>query len=92
VTPPEPPPTQTLLIAKHPAVRLKPTFEVDVAEPEIVRPESVVVPNPSPATVRNLVVLDDDATSKTGFDCDELACTASRAYGVVVPTPTRPSS
>jgi hypothetical protein len=53
---------QVPLIAKHPAVRLKPTFEVEVAEPEMVRPESVVVPKPSPATVKKLVPIEDEAT------------------------------
>lgn len=54
-------------IAKHPPVRLIPTFEVEVAEPEMVRPLRVVVPKPSPATVRKLVANDDDATWKTGL-------------------------
>lgn len=40
------PPMQTLLIAKHPEVMLYPTFEVEVAEPEILSPESVVVAKP----------------------------------------------
>ncbi len=38
-----------------------------MAEPEMVSPVRVVVPKPDPATVRNLVALDDEATSKTGL-------------------------
>ena len=51
----EPDPIHVLLIAKHPPVRLNPTFDVDVADPEIVNPESVVVPNPVLDTFRNVV-------------------------------------
>ena len=40
-------------MAKQPPERLKPTFEVEVALPEMVRPESVVVPKPVPETERN---------------------------------------
>ena len=54
------------LIAKQPPERLMPTFEVVVAEPEMVSPESVVVPKPDAETVRNLVPVDEDATSKAG--------------------------
>ena len=43
---PDPPPTHVPLTAKQPPERLKPTFEVEVAEPFTVRPESVVVPKP----------------------------------------------
>ena len=32
------------LIAKHPPLKLKPTFDVDVARPMMFRPLSVVVP------------------------------------------------
>ena len=60
------PPTHVSLIAKQPLVRLRPTFDVEVAEPEMVRPLRVVVPKPVPATLRNLVAFDDEATSKTG--------------------------
>ena len=49
------PPTHVPEIAKQPVVMLNPTFEVEVAEPEIVRPETVVVPKPEPET-ENLVV------------------------------------
>jgi hypothetical protein len=40
------------LIAKHPLVKLNPTFEVEVAKPEIARPLSVVVPKPERAISR----------------------------------------
>ena len=46
---------------------LKPTFDVVVAEPEMLRPERVVVPKPSGATVRNLIAFEDEATSNIGF-------------------------
>ena len=52
----EPPPViHVPLTAKHPAVRLKPTLEVEVAEPEIFRPETVVVPKPVAETERSVV-------------------------------------
>lgn len=88
--PPPPPEIQTPFTAKHPSVRLKPTLEVEVAEPSMVRPESVVVPKPLPAILRKLVAFDEDATWKTGFVCPADACTASVAYGLVVPIPTPP--
>jgi hypothetical protein len=59
--------------AKQPAERLKPTLEVEVAEPEIVRPLTVVVPKPSPATVRNFVAFEDVAISRRGFVCAPVA-------------------
>ena len=39
-------------IAKHPAVMLYPTFDVEVAWPEMFRPRSVVVPKPVPEISR----------------------------------------
>ena len=87
---PPAPPTQPPLMAKHPEVMLIPTFEVEVAEPEMFKPESVVVPKPSAATERNLVAFEVEATSKSGFVCTPEAWTANFAYGVVVPTPTFP--
>ena len=42
-------------------MRLKPRFAVEVAEAEMVKPESVVVPNPVASMVRNLVASDDEA-------------------------------
>ena len=41
---------------------LKPTFDVDVAEPDTVRPESVVVPKPVDDTDRNEVCVLPPAT------------------------------
>ena len=77
----------TPLIAKHPDVMCTPTFEVVVADAEIFKPETVVVPNPSPATERNFVAFDEEATSKTGLDCAAAAWIAAVAYGEDVPTP-----
>ena len=77
-------------MAKQPAERLIPTFEVVVADPEMVRPESVVVPKPFPATDKNLTEFEDDATSKTGLVWLSVPWTASFAYGEVVPTPRLP--
>jgi hypothetical protein len=48
----EPDEIHVLLIAKHPPVRLNPTSDVEVAWPEMFRPERVVVPNPDPDIVR----------------------------------------
>ena len=81
---------QVLPIAKHPVESEIPTFEVVVAEPEIFKPERVVVPKPSPATVKNFVAFEDEATSKTGLVCAAVACTASFAYGDVVAIPNDP--
>ncbi len=39
-------------IAKHPMLKLMPTFEVVVAWPEILRPLTVVVPKPVPEISR----------------------------------------
>ena len=39
-------PIHVFAIEKHPVVMLKPTFEVEVAKPEMLSPDSVVVPNP----------------------------------------------
>ena len=50
------PPTHVPLIAKHPEVKLNPTFDVEVAEPEMVRPASVVVPKPVVDTENTEVV------------------------------------
>ena len=86
----EPDVMQVLLMEKHPPERLKPTFEVDVADPETVRPVKVVVPKPVLETLRNLVAFDEEATSKTGFDWEAVACTASVAKGEVVAMPTSP--
>lgn len=39
-------------MAKHPALKFRPTFDVVVAWPEMLRPKRVVVPNPEPETER----------------------------------------
>lgn len=52
VTDPDAPPMHVPPIEKHPPVRLNPTFDVEVAEPFIFRPESVVVPNPEFDTLK----------------------------------------
>ena len=38
--------------AKHPPLRLTPTFDVDVAKPEMFKPRTVVVPKPVPEISR----------------------------------------
>ncbi len=52
-------------IAKHPPVRLNPTFEVDVAWPMIFKPRTAVVPKPLPEIVRAAV--DVVAVEPTSF-------------------------
>lgn len=66
---------------------MKPTLEVEVAEPEMFKPESVVVPNPVDETERNDVP-EELATAKRGFAMDPV--TVSDAIAVVVPIVTRP--
>jgi hypothetical protein len=66
---------------------LKPTFDVEVAEPEIARPESVVVPLPVFEIVRKLRV-DDPTTNAKVVDERFDVSTANRAHGVVDPIPT----
>src|SRR3989344_5218445 len=78
-------------MAKQPEVILNPTSEVEVALPEMLRPESVVVPKPVAATERNFVACEVDATSKSGLVCVVLvAWMAKVAKGVVVPRPKFP--
>jgi hypothetical protein len=66
---------------------LKPTFEVEVAEPEMSKPERVVVPKPVAETERRVVEA-EETTSKALPTV--LPHTDNRAYGEVVPTPTFP--
>ena len=80
---------QVPFIAKHPPVKLKPTFEVEVAEPETVRPESVVVPKPV-AEIRSAVVEAEVTASNILPVVSPHA--VRRAYGVLVPTPSFPSA
>jgi hypothetical protein len=80
-------PTQTPFIAKQPADRLNPTFDVEVADPFTVNPLTVVVPNPVPETVS----ADDEAevTASKMFP-ELLPHTDNLLYGLVVPTANLP--
>ena len=51
----EPALTHEPLTAKHPEEILNPTFDVDVACPEILKPRTVVVPNPEPDISRTAI-------------------------------------
>jgi len=75
-------------IAKQPEVRLKPTFEVEVAEPTIARPESVVVPNPVDET--ESAVVDALLTTSRSLPVP-LPHTVRPAYGDDVPTESEPA-
>ncbi len=73
-------------IAKQPPERLKPTFEVEVAEPLIVRPERVVVPKPVLETERSVVeALLRPFTTSNALPMLELDQMVVVAYGVEVP-------
>ena len=85
---PEPPPTHVLFIAKQPDVMLIPTFEVVEAEPVILRPVTVVVPNPV-AETESAVVDAEFATSNNVVSVLN-PNTVKRAYGDVVPIAVRP--
>jgi hypothetical protein len=77
-------------MAKQPPESEMPTFDVLVAEPAMVSPESVVVPNPSAAIDRNLVESADEATWKAGMIWPAVVWTEKRAKGEEVPMPTAP--
>ena len=85
------------LTAKHPAVMLNPTFDVEVAEPEMFKPERVVVPKPVDETDRNEVfvvpaALVDEATEKSAvFVLPNGLNTPRDAVGVVEPMPRLPA-
>jgi hypothetical protein len=66
---------------------LNPTLLVDVAEPEIVRPESVVVPKPLLDTLSHGFVVEPTQSENTS---PAVEFTERRADGEVVPTPRRP--
>lgn len=83
----EPPPRHVPLIAKHPPVRLKPTLDVDVAWPEMFKPDRVVVPKPIEDT-ESCVAVDEPTTNP--YESPAIGLTASRANGVDVPTPSFP--
>jgi hypothetical protein len=88
VTVPEPLPLPTHVpdTAKHPAVMLNPTFDVEVAWPMMFNPAMVVVPKPSVEMERRLV---DEPTEKAVMS-PASGLTEKRDVGVVVPTPTNP--
>ncbi len=67
---------------------LKPTFEVEVAEPAIVRPETVVVPKPELETLSHGAVVEPTQSEKASPATES---TESRALGEVVPIPNLPS-
>ncbi len=75
------------LIAKHPPVRLNPTLDVDVAWPEMFRPDSVVVPNPIDDTESCVAV--DEPTTKP-IVSPAIGLTDRRPNGVVDEIPTLP--
>jgi len=76
-------PTQVPLMAKQPVVMLYPTFDVDVAEPEILSPESVVVAKP----VAETESADDEALVTTSkIRPIEPPQMVVDAYAVEVPT------
>jgi hypothetical protein len=81
------PPTQTPLMAKQPAERLIPTFEVEVALPSMVRPESVVVPKPVAET--ESAVVDAELTTSNIFPFPPPQIVVV-AYAVEVPTARSP--
>ncbi len=66
---------------------LKPTFDVEVAEPEIFNPDTVVVPKPVFEIVRKLRV-EEPTTNANVVDERFDVSTARRAHGVVLPIPT----
>ncbi len=87
---------QVPFTAKQPEVMLKPTLDVEVAEPETVRPESVVVPKPVAETDRKLVFVDpavlvDEAIEKSDV-FESPYCLKMKTFerGVVVPMPILP--
>ena len=76
------------LIAKHPLLKLKPTFDVEVAEAAMERPARVVVPNPSVETESNSLVVEPTANPVRSPACVSIP---TLALGVVVPPiPTSP--
>jgi hypothetical protein len=81
---PLPLPTQVPPMAKHPVVKLKPTSDVEVAEPLMLSPERVVVPKPVFDTFRYSVV---EPTMKLQVS-PASALTESLANGEVEATPT----
>ncbi len=75
---------------------LNPTLEVEVALPEMLRPERVVVPKPVAETVRNEVLVvpaalvEDAIESNVSLMFPYCLNTERLAVGVVVPRPKLP--
>ena len=63
---------------------MKPTFEVEVADPEIFKPERVVVPKPSEET-ESCVAVDEPTTNPT--ESPAIGLTDRRANGEVEEIP-----
>ena len=66
---------------------LNPTLDVEVAEPEMFRPDNVVVPNPELETRNHGAVVEPTHSENASPDTE---FTESRAAGDDVPTPSRP--
>ena len=66
----------------------RPTFEVEVAEPEMLRPERVVVPNPELETFNHGAEVEPTQKEKSSPATE---FTESLAAGVVEPIPNFPS-
>jgi len=80
-------PTHVPFTAKQPPVIFHPTLDVDVALPEMFRPERVVVPKPSDDT-ESCVAVDEPTTNPSVSPATGL--TDSLAVGVDDETPTVP--
>ena len=80
-------PIQLPPMEKHPAERLKPTLDVDVAEPETVNPDKVVVPKPIDETESCVAVLEPTTNPK---ESPAIGLTLNLANGVVEETPSNP--
>jgi hypothetical protein len=80
-------PTQVPEIEKQPVVMLKPTLDVDVALPAIVKPDSVVVPNPELDTRNHGAVVEPTHREKVSPATELIE---SLADGDDVPTPRLP--
>ena len=74
--------------AKQPVVMLSPTLDVEVAEPAMFKPLSVVVPKPEFDTRNHGAVVDPTHSEKSS---PAVEFTASLAEGVDVPIPSLPS-
>ena len=82
-------PTQVPFTAKHPEDKLIPTLDVEVAEPEMFRPASVVVPKPVAETENTVVEAELTNSAILPVASPQ---TESLEYGVVVPIAKPPFS